>query len=107
MGRDWVETWGRWGALMSCVGLPACGAELGDAADGAALADGVSESPVARQDGFYYLEQDSTLRVEAASGVLANDSGPAPLTAVAEAVTRGNGAVDLRPDGSFDYTPKA
>jgi VCBS repeat-containing protein len=54
------------------------------------------------------MDQDATLTVSAADGVLANDSDPDqdPLTASLQ-VQPSSGAVTLNSDGSFDYTPQA
>jgi hypothetical protein len=63
------------------------------------------EPPVANPDSYTTLE-DTSLVVNAASGVLANDTDPegAPLTAVL-AAGPAHGALSLNPDGAFQYTP--
>jgi hypothetical protein len=68
--------------------------------------DAVNHAPVATDDAFS-VDQDTTLTVDPA-GVLANDSDPDndPLTAILVAAPS-NGTLDLRSDGSFDYTPSA
>lgn len=71
------------------------------------LASGVpmNQPPTAVPDS-YVLDADTTLNVNAAMGVLANDFDPDsdPFSAVlATSVT--NGVLVFNPDGSFDYTP--
>jgi hypothetical protein len=67
-----------------------------------------ANAPPAAANDAYQTPVFQTLEVDAASGVLANDSDPegAPLTA---ALVSGptSGIVDLRPDGSFTYHPGA
>jgi hypothetical protein len=69
-----------------------------------ALAAG-NQVPVANADA-YGTAEDTTLIVDAANGVLANDSDPEgdPLQAVLEGGVM-NGDLNLNPDGSFNYTP--
>ncbi len=65
----------------------------------------VSDAPVAADDG-YQMQLDGVLAVNAADGVLSNDTDPDfdPLQAVlVDDVT--NGVLALNADGSFDYTP--
>lgn len=66
-----------------------------------------NKPPVANAD-TYSTNQDQTLDVTAASGVLANDTDPAgnPLTAV-KATDPASGTLTLNADGSFTYTPNA
>jgi hypothetical protein len=70
-------------------------------------ATGPNEMPMAVADS-YSMDEDATLTVTAASGVLGNDSDVDgdPLTA---ALVSGpsNGSLTLAGDGSFDYTPDA
>ncbi|HUQ53245.1 MAG TPA: tandem-95 repeat protein, partial [Gammaproteobacteria bacterium] len=63
--------------------------------------------PVASNDSYPGAE-DAPLDVNAATGVLANDTDaqPGPLTAVLLSGAS-NGTVTLRADGSFTYTPNA
>jgi len=63
--------------------------------------------PVAGNDS-YSTPEDTPLVVNAASGVLVNDSaqGAGPLTAVLQNDVT-NGVLNLNADGSFDYTPNA
>ncbi|MFD0894868.1 DUF11 domain-containing protein [Luteolibacter ambystomatis] len=65
-------------------------------------------TPIAFDDA-YTLEGNTPLAVNAAAGVLANDSDPdgtqAGLTAVGLDVTGTQGAVVLNADGSFTFTP--
>jgi VCBS repeat-containing protein len=63
--------------------------------------------PVATND-FYNVNEDSTLTVPAAIGVLANDSDfeHDPLSAILVTVPQ-HGALALGADGSFSYTPTA
>src|SRR5690606_22357716 len=68
----------------------------------------VNDPPVAANDGPYQVNEDTTLTVDAGTGVLANDTdleGDA-LTAIPVATTV-NGALTLNPDGSFTYVPNA
>ncbi|UWQ48125.1 cadherin-like domain-containing protein [Leisingera aquaemixtae] len=67
----------------------------------------VNTAPVAQNDN-YLLAPDGSLTVDAASGVLGNDSDPDgdPLTVSLE-TPAANGTVALNADGSFSYTPDA
>jgi VCBS repeat-containing protein len=67
----------------------------------------VNDGPVGTADA-YHTEEDTPLTVDAASGVLANDSDPDgdPLTATLVAGPA-NGSLTLNADGSFNYTPNA
>ncbi|MGD8582000.1 MAG: Ig-like domain-containing protein [Gammaproteobacteria bacterium] len=67
-----------------------------------------NQAPVAVADS-YFVDQDSTLNVDAASGILSNDTDDgliAPL--VAQLVNNpSSGTLTLSVDGSFVYTPNA
>lgn len=66
--------------------------------------------PPQGEDDTYTLTQDTTLNVDAATGLLANDDDPDgdALTVNIVAVTGpGSGTLTLREDGGFDYTPVA
>jgi VCBS repeat-containing protein len=67
----------------------------------------VNDAPVAADDRGYQVANNAVLNAPAATGVLTNDTDVDgnPLTAslVTSAVS---GTVDLRPDGSFTYTPR-
>lgn len=67
----------------------------------------MDQAPLAAPD-QYNLQNDQTLNVSAASGVLANDSDPDgdPITAVL-ATGPSHGTLTLHTDGSFVYTPVA
>jgi VCBS repeat-containing protein len=67
----------------------------------------VNDDPVAEADG-YSVDEDTLLSVDAASGVLGNDTDVDgdPLTASVVSAP-GNGTLTLNGDGSFDYTPGA
>jgi VCBS repeat-containing protein/parallel beta-helix repeat protein len=68
----------------------------------------VNDPPVSVDDSAYAVDEDSSLSVGAASGVLTNDSdvdGNA-LTAVL-GTGPANGTLTLNADGSFTYTPNA
>ncbi|RVT39914.1 Ig-like domain-containing protein, partial [Sphingobium algorifonticola] len=67
-------------------------------------ADGLPES----LNDAYAVTEDSTLTINAATGVLANDSDPQsnPLTAVLQSGPS-NGVLTLNANGSFTYTPNA
>jgi VCBS repeat-containing protein len=68
----------------------------------------VNDPPTANND-TYSVAEDATLTVNAASGVLANDSDPdtgGALTAQLVATTP-NGTLALNPTGSFTYSPRA
>lgn len=64
-----------------------------------------ADAPVG-QDDTYTMFEDATLNVNAATGVLANDSDPDgdPITAVLR-VTTTKGALNLDPNGGFTYIP--
>ncbi len=65
------------------------------------------EPPVAEADG-YTVEEDNTLEVNAANGVLANDSDPEGETLTATVVDEPeNGTLTLNANGSFTYEPDA
>lgn len=64
-------------------------------------------APTATDDA-YELDEDEPLEVNAADGVLANDTDPdADDLTVLVVDEPENGAVTLNSDGSFDYTPSA
>ena len=67
----------------------------------------VNDLPVVQDDGFQ-IEEDTTLEVDAANGVLANDSDadgdPLTVTLVAAAA---HGTLVFNADGSFTYAPGA
>jgi len=66
-----------------------------------------SEPPVT-QDDIYYTDLDTVLTVNAANGVLVNDSDPEGAAITAELVTGPSHAVSLalNSDGSFEYVPE-
>ncbi|WP_227498710.1 tandem-95 repeat protein [Synechococcus sp. PCC 7336] len=69
--------------------------------------DPVNDDPVAAGDSFS-VDEDATLTVDAAAGVLANDSdidGDSLSAALVSDVS--NGTLTLNADGSFEYTPDA
>jgi len=67
--------------------------------------DRVNQTPVAQND-TYTTNEDSSLSVSAAAGVLANDSDPDSEVLTASLVSGpANGALTLNADGSFTYTP--
>ncbi len=65
----------------------------------------VNDRPIARPD-EYALAKNTTLEVDAESGVLANDEDPEgnPLTAILVTTTV-DGTLTLNDDGSFTYVP--
>jgi Bacterial Ig domain/Calx-beta domain len=69
----------------------------------------VNDPPVANNDPNYSTNEDTPLVVNAASGVLANDtdidSPPASLTAILVTGPTNASSFTLNPDGSFNYTP--
>ena len=70
---------------------------------------GVNDAPTATNDGTYNATEDTTLNINAAAGVLANDADVdaddvGNLTAVINTTTS-HGSLTLNPDGSFSYTP--
>ena len=67
----------------------------------------VNDAPVANDDS-YSTDEDNTLTVDVAGGVLSNDAdvdGDALTAVLASDVS--NGSLTLNADGSFDYTPDA
>ncbi|MEO0595625.1 MAG: Ig-like domain-containing protein, partial [Chloroflexota bacterium] len=68
---------------------------------------GPNTAPIAVADS-YSVDEDTTLNVDALTGVLANDTDAEgdSLTAVLE-TEPSNGLLVLNADGSFDYTPNA
>ncbi|WP_338015317.1 beta strand repeat-containing protein [Altererythrobacter sp. C41] len=68
---------------------------------------GTNDAPAAVADS-YTVDEDNTLTIAAAAGVLANDSDPDGDALSALLVTGpANGTLTLNPDGSFVYTPDA
>jgi VCBS repeat-containing protein len=67
----------------------------------------VNDAPVAGADS-YSVDEDATLTIDAAAGVLANDTDidGDPLTATL-VTGPANGTLTLNSDGSFSYTPTA
>ena len=68
----------------------------------------VNDPPTATADS-YSTNEDSQLVVNAANGVLANDTDPDPGTTLSAALigSVSNGTLALQPNGSFTYTPAA
>jgi large repetitive protein len=67
---------------------------------------GTPNSPPIAGDDAYTMEEDGTLTVDAASGVLANDTDAEGNTLYAVLVQDvASGILTLQPDGSFTYTP--
>ena len=60
-------------------------------------------------DPGYTMNEDGTLAVNAASGVLSNDNDPDgdPLTAIVDVPPAHDQSFTLNGDGSFSYTPEA
>jgi hypothetical protein len=73
----------------------------------ATVTGGSSSAPVANNDN-YSLSHDTNFSVNAASGVLTNDTDPnnLPLSAVLVSAPS-DGVLNLNSDGSFTYTPNA
>ncbi|MDB5738993.1 MAG: outer rane adhesin like protein [Alphaproteobacteria bacterium] len=69
----------------------------------------VNHAPVALADPGYATNEDTALAVNAANGVLANDTDADGDTLTASIVTGPTHALNftLNPDGSFNYTPTA
>lgn len=75
------------------------------AATVAVTVNGVADAPVALDDAFS-LDEDETLVVAAASGVLANDDdADGSALTVQVVLSPANGVLTLAADGSFTYTP--
>lgn len=72
------------------------------------IVDPADDAPTANADGPYQANVGTPLVVDAASGVLANDSD-VENDALSAALVSGpaNGALDLAADGGFTYTPTA
>jgi hypothetical protein len=70
------------------------------------VSEGPQSSPPVSIGDSYTMDADTTLAVDAASGVLANDSGSLGSTLTAVLVSSpGSGELTLNEDGSFSYTP--
>ena len=78
------------------------------ATDSATVSILVNDPPSAVDDGVYTVDEDNQLIVDAAAGVLANDSDPNgdPLYPSVTSTTT-NGSLSLSSDGSFTYDPIA
>ena len=88
--------------LGSLAGKMVTGGRLNAAA---ALAAG-NGSPIAEPDTYGAFDEDTTLIVDALTGVLANDSDPENDSLTAVLVSGpANGVLTLNDDGSFSYTP--
>ncbi|MCH8921734.1 MAG: tandem-95 repeat protein, partial [Planctomycetes bacterium] len=73
----------------------------------AIVVDPVNDAPVARDDA-YNVDNGATLIIDAAGGVLANDSDVDDDALVAQLdAAPANGTLTLSDDGSFTYTPDA
>ncbi len=83
------------------------GSESSEAASVTIVVNPVSDAPVGEADA-YAVDEDAVLTVDAAAGVLANDTDGDgdPLTAALVAGPT-NGTLTLNADGSFGYTPNA
>ncbi len=85
---------------------------MGDTATVTINLTGLNDTPSASDDGPYNATEDTSLVVNAASGVLANDTDAdaddffGNLTAVLNTTTS-NGTLTLNADGSFSYMPNA
>lgn len=67
----------------------------------------INEAPLAEGDSYVGIE-DTTLTIDAATGVLSNDSDPEGATLIAQLVSGpAYGSLSLAGDGSFYYTPNA
>lgn len=68
----------------------------------------VNDAPVADSDS-YTTDEDASLTVDAAAGVLANDADPVEHSSLTAHLvgTVSHGSLDLNADGSFTYTPAA
>jgi hypothetical protein len=67
----------------------------------------VNDAPVALDD-YYFANRDTPIAIDAAAGVLANDSdADGDVLTVAVVDNPANGTMALESDGSFSYTPNA
>jgi VCBS repeat-containing protein len=74
--------------------------------DSATVSVLVNDLPSAADDGVYTVDEDNQLIVDAATGVLENDSDPNGDTLYPTVTaTTTNGSLTLNGDGSFSYTP--
>ena len=86
------------------IGLKVTDNEGGEGTDTTATLTVNNVAPTAVAD-CYSVNEDETLTVDAANGVLKNDTDPVdPLTAI-KVGEPANGQVTLNADGSFTYTP--
>ena len=69
----------------------------------------VNDAPIANDDGIYSVGFQSALAVDAAGGLLQNDTDVEGLAGAALTLEAAPalGSVSLNPDGSFTYTPNA
>ena len=92
---------------VSDLGQSGAGGTLTAAGSVAIAVTAANDAPVAIADG-YVIAEDGTLTVNAAAGVLANDTdsdGPAMTAVVVSGPA--NGVLVLNADGSFTYVPNA
>ncbi len=71
--------------------------------------NGANDAPVAQADGTYVINQNTATTINAATGVLANDSDVdnPTITAVQNVGPAHASSFTLNSDGSFSYTPTA
>ncbi|MEL6106648.1 MAG: Ig-like domain-containing protein, partial [Planctomycetota bacterium] len=71
---------------------------------------GVNDAPLAIDDSYLGVAADDSLTVDAAQGLLANDTDIDSSSLIIDpsqtlATTQAGATISLRPDGSFDYEP--
>jgi len=77
------------------------------ASTSSAITQVVATAPVAADDGPYSVDENGSLTVAAAAGVLQNDTPSSGVIAVLVAGPSNQSSFMLHDDGSFDYSPAA
>ena len=82
------------------------GTHASNAATTTVSVEAVNNAPLAVNDGVYSVDQDATMAVDVAAGILDNDSDPEGATLLVEVVIGPrDGTLVLDANGSFSYTP--
>lgn len=92
------------------TGVDTTAADSGSSSGSSESTGEPNEDPVARDEVYFVRQAAAPLVVDAAAGVLDNDSDPedtALMVDAFDAATEQGGSAAVMPDGSFEYTPPA